>query len=197
MIPLFAFTFTDSLGRYVPEWWFKRYSVDEGVTIKLPYGFKMEKTEKLSIQAFDLRDSGRYEEAITVYKKALELEPQNPKLYFDISECYALSNNLESAIASLEKAIEIDSSFAPFYNNRGLLYSQLGKNQQAVDDHKLAVKFDSTEGVYYGNLALALYDLKLTSGACENIRKAEALRLDISGSQKLKVIKNCCHQQNL
>jgi len=195
MIPLFLLIYAGPLGDFVPRWWYKRYSVYEATPVKLPYSFEFEETENLSVQAFELKKQGEHEEAISLYRKALRLEPKNPKLYFDLSECYAYSNEIGKAISMLNSAIELDSNFAPFYNNRGLLYYQLSKNNMAARDYKSAIALDSTQGIYYANLALALNKQGFKPDACDSIRKAEKLNVKVDDYSQLKVLKNYCNQQ--
>src|SRR5687767_5501208 len=57
--------------------------------VDLPYKFKSAEAEQLSIEAFALKDEEKFSEAVGLYKKAIAIEPDNPKLYFDMAECYA------------------------------------------------------------------------------------------------------------
>lgn len=197
MVPLFLLIYGGALGDHVPSWWYKRYQVGKASPVELPYSFEHVETENLSVQGFELRKQEKYEEAIPVYKQALQIEPTNPRLYFDLSTCYAYTNQLEKAISMLDTAIKLDSAFAPFYNNRGLLHYQLYQNELAIRDYKTAIALDSRDGTFYANLALAQNDQGLESEACESVRKATELGTDVNSYDQLKRIKNYCHQQDL
>jgi len=180
-IPLFGLDYYQNPVRYIPIKWYDRYNnVTEVGKISLPYSFKYSKTEELNIKAFELRERKKYHYAISLYRKAISIEPENPKLYFDISECYAQINELESAIYVLDTAILLDSDIPVFYNNRGLLYYKLGENQKAIQDYKIAVKLDSTKYWYYLNLALVYNILEEYEKANKMLDKAEELGQDIS-----------------
>lgn len=189
-IPLFGLTYHKSPIHYIPQHWYNRYDVhDEGIPVSLPYDFKYEETEELNLKAFNLNNSGQYYEAITIYEKALNLEPDNTLLLFNLSESYAMTNDLEKAIVLLDKAIMIDSTCAAFYNNRGLLYFKLIENNKAAFDFNKAIEIDSTNYVFFANLTLVYYYQNLFDKSCEALEKAEQLGLDIESSKELKRIK--------
>ena len=98
---------------------------DSYVTVSEPFTFQTEKAELLSVKAFDLKKRRNYYEAILLYREALEIEPDNPKLFFDLADCYSNINSLEYAVLLLDTAIILENSYAPFYNNRGLYYYNL------------------------------------------------------------------------
>lgn len=188
-VPLFGLDFHRAPRQYIPQDWYNRYDVEKGVPITLPYGFQFKETEELSIKAFDFRNSKDFFSAIMIYRQALKLEPQNPKLLFDISECYAGVNDLETAINVLDSAILIDSTYEGFYNNRGLLYYKLKENDKAIKDFEKAIKIDSTQSIFYANIALAFYYNDLFEKACEAIEKADNLGLKTDDIKELKRIK--------
>jgi len=188
-LPLIGFDFDKSPRQYIPQQWYNRYDVAEGVPMKIPYGFEFYETEQLSIEAFELRKEKKYLEAIHIYKQARILEPQNPRLLFDLSETYARVNNLETAVALLDTAIIIDNQFAGLYNNRGLLFYKLKQNDKAIHDYQKAIELDSTQVTFYTNLALVYYHEDLFTKACEQIEKAEQLGFKIENKKEIKQIK--------
>jgi tetratricopeptide (TPR) repeat protein len=188
-IPLFGLDFHKVPRQYIQQDRIYRYNVDSFVPINLPYGFQFKETEELSIKAFDLRKSRDFYSAILIYRQALKLEPQNPRLLFDISECYARINDLETAINVLDTAILIDSTNDWFYNNRGLLYYKQKENEKAIKDFEKAMKIDSSQPIYYANLALAYYYNNMFENACEAIEKANDLGLKTEDFKELKRIK--------
>ncbi len=190
-VPLFAFDFYRSPRQYIPLEWYNRYDVDEGIPINLPYGFDKKETEELSIKAFQLTNSKLYNDAIPILRNAVNIEPKNPRLYFDLSQCYAFTNNLEKAIELLDTAINLSDQFAPFYNNRGLLYYKLKQNDKAVADFEFSIKLDSMNSTYFYNLALALYYQERYEESCQALRNSEHLGLD-SKYKMIKRIKRKC-----
>jgi tetratricopeptide (TPR) repeat protein len=189
-IPLFGLEFHKSPRQYIPKEWYNKYDVSSGVQVSLPYEFRYYETEQLSINAFELRNNGRYFEAIIVYKEARKLEPRNPILLFDLSETYARINDLVTAIALLDTAILVDDTYAGFYNNRGLLYYKLKENDKATIDYKKAIQIDSTQYIFYANLALVYYYDGLYEESCESIKKAVKLGFNVNDNKELKLMRD-------
>lgn len=153
---------------------------EDAVTIRTPYNFRSTKAEELSIKAFNLRNSRNYHKAILLYRQAIKIEPDNPKLFFDMSDCFFRLNNLRQAIQILDTAILLDSTFAPFYSNRGLYFYRIHEDQKALNDFLKATKLDSTSWVIYGNMALAYYSMNNLNEACAAFRLSKRFGLDFT-----------------
>jgi len=165
------------------------------VEIDLPYSFKTKKAEFLSIEAFNLRKVEKYDEAIILYQQAINIEPDNPKLFFDISECYANNYDLTNALMMIDTAIILDSLNSHFYNNRGLIYWKQFNNEKAIVDYEKAIGLDSTNWVIYSNLSIAYYSSKKKTEACETFKVAQSLGLTssfINNDNHLKNIEESC-----
>jgi tetratricopeptide (TPR) repeat protein len=66
--------------------------------------------------AYSLKNAGRPEEAIMLYKKAIRLSPLSDSWYFsDLGHCYGMLNRYEEAISAFKKAISI-SPESPYYH---------------------------------------------------------------------------------
>ena len=189
-IPLFGLDYYKKPVEYIPISWYDRYNVVECRKFSLPNSFKYYKTKELSIKAFKLKQVKEYHYAILLYRKAISIEPENPILYFDISECYSRINELESAINVLDTAILLDGDIPAFYNNRGLLYYKLKENQKSIQDFEIAIKLDSTEYSFYLNSALVYKNEKEYDKANKMLDKAEELGQDISRNSIFRTIRN-------
>ncbi|UCE51133.1 MAG: tetratricopeptide repeat protein [Desulfobacterales bacterium] len=67
--------------------------------------------------AYSLKNAGRPEEAITLYKKAIRLSPFSDSWYFsDLGHCYGMLDRYEDAILAFKKAISI-SPESPYYHS--------------------------------------------------------------------------------
>jgi tetratricopeptide (TPR) repeat protein len=159
------------------------------------YKFKTEKAEQLSIDAFALKKKSKYDGAILLYQNAITIEPDNPKLFFDISECYSKKSDLNNSLLMLDKAIILDSLNSAFYNNRGLVYWKLKKDQNAISDYKKALTLDANNWAIYSNLSTAYYSNKDFKKACESLNIAESLGLTenvIDNDKHLKAVQESC-----
>ncbi len=55
----------------------------------------------------------RYEEALSAFKKAIELEPENPQGYYNLGLVYEGKNLLLEAKEMFTKTLELDPKFKP------------------------------------------------------------------------------------
>ena len=187
LIPLFfPFDFWNAPRMYIPQEWVNK-SVE--VEVELPYKFKYIETEQLAQKARQLKKERRYGEAINIYYEAIEIEPENPQLLFDLADIYANINQLETAITLLDAAIKLDSTSAAFYNNRGLLYYKLNEDKLAIADYTKGVQLDSTTLALYVNLAFAYYFENEFELACQSIENAEKLGYNVNANKDLRIIK--------
>jgi len=175
----------------------KKFNPGKGVTTNLKYTFKTEKAEHLSVMAFESKKLKKFDEAIELYRQAIKIEPNNPRLFFDLSECYTNTNKPERAILILDTAIMLDKTCAAFYNNRGLIYWKLYRDQNAINDYKKAIELDSTNWVFYGNISRVYYANNKLIDACINLQIAKRLGLDlrnVTDDEEIQKIAKVCKQ---
>ena len=55
----------------------------------------------------------RYDEAISAFQKAVELEPENPQGYYNLGLVYESKNMLLEAKEMFTKTLELDPKFKP------------------------------------------------------------------------------------
>jgi tetratricopeptide (TPR) repeat protein len=196
-IPLFAFDFHGSPRKYFPDDWNDRLGEVTYEFVELPYEFRLPRVEALNDSAFSLKNIGRQEDAIQLYREAIELEPDNPKLYFGLSQSLARNNELESAIKALNMAIENDDTFSVFYSNRGLYYYKLKQAANAISDLETAIQLDSTTYWPYANLALVYAQINELEKACAFITLAEEKGMAINSEPEIKRIdEGYCKRKN-
>lgn len=174
------------------------FDFQSAVPIDLPYTFKNKSTEKLSIKAFNLRKEKKFLEAIKVYNEAINIESHNPKLFFDLSECYADIDKPKEALLALDNAIKLDSLNAYFYNNKGLIYYRSYQDQNAIREYKKAIRLDSLNYVIHANLSLAYYSLNNIQAACKEFMTAKQLGLklnEIINQPEMEKLKRMCEIQ--
>ncbi len=174
-IPLFALNFHKDPRRYFPKEWYNRYETSGSISITLPYEYQYQETLQICEQARLFKNSRNYDDAVRLYREARKLEPQNPRILFELSCIYSNSNELETAISLLDTAIILDSNSAIFYSNRGLLNYKLKNNNLAILDYLNAIKIEPKRHYYHTNLALVYYYEDEFEKACESISKSEEL----------------------
>jgi cytochrome c-type biogenesis protein CcmH/NrfG len=87
--------------------------------------------------ADELRLLGRYREAIPVYRRAIEILPDQPDAYMNLGICLAESGQHEQAVATFHQALEIDPSYVKAYNNLAMLAMIRGDGAEA---HRLLMQ---------------------------------------------------------
>lgn len=98
-------------------------------------------------------EKGSYDNALIIYKKALENSPCNPKIHCNLGYLYWGKGYIEEAVKEYEKAIRYDNTYDIAYNNLGVIYlDDFGKVQKAIELFENARKYNP-------NYALANYNL--------------------------------------
>jgi tetratricopeptide (TPR) repeat protein len=86
----------------------------------------------LNYYATSLKKLNRTDDAESVFKLALKLNPSDSEVLFNLGNLYNAQNKLELARNNYLQAIQIKPDFAEAHYNLGLLYSKMGDNAQAV-----------------------------------------------------------------
>jgi tetratricopeptide (TPR) repeat protein len=117
-------------------------------------------------------EQGNYDQAISEYSQAIELDPKYPEIknklavaYSDRGKSFVDEKEWDSAIADTNKAIELDPQLANAYNIRGSAYIEKGsEDEMSAFDHKyneesaLATEFFNKA---IDNFTLAIDDKKM------------------------------------
>jgi tetratricopeptide (TPR) repeat protein len=123
-----------------------------------------------------LENSGRREEAIAAYTKAIASRPAEALIYYDRGVAYGRLNQWDKAVADYSRAIELDPALARAYNNRAAAHAQQRQFAAAVADFSKTISLDSKSALAYRNRGLAYHDLGQLNSAIED--ETVAIRLD-------------------
>lgn len=94
-------------------------------------------------QAEELKQLGRYEDAIPYYTKAIELGGNNSKPYIGLGNALRKLGHYEEAIENLNKAIELQPKDYIAYYYRGDIHKKLGLYEEAILDFTEVIKSES------------------------------------------------------
>ena len=118
-----------------------------------------------------LKKSGRYEEAIAYYDKALEIDQRNPRTWRHKAHALRELKRYEEAIKCLEKALELDPKhFA--WRVMGDCFNDLGRYEEAIKCYDKALELKPTYGRAWDNKGWALFNLKRYKEAIRCFDKA-------------------------
>ena len=94
----------------------------------------------------------KFEESLVNFKRAVELEPENPEYWDLVGNAYADLNLLEEAKEVLLKAIDIDDTYALAHHDLGCVLSQMpGQKEEALKSfHRATALIPDDHHPYYG-----------------------------------------------
>jgi tetratricopeptide (TPR) repeat protein len=142
-------------------------TADEGVAELFARGIALE--EEPSTQA----------EAIEVYEKVLELEPQHAATHINLGTIFYNRQDFAKAEHHYRAAIEADPRYALAYFDLGNVLDETGRVPEAIKAYSTALMLAPTYGDAHYNLALAYEKIKQPRKALKHWRAY--VRLDSAG----------------
>ena len=91
---------------------------------------RLTKAQAFFQQAYEYQVAGKYERAIRLYQKSIEVYPTAEAHTF-LGWTYSFQDRLDDAIAACSKAIEVDPDFGNPYNDIGVYLMQKGQYDEA------------------------------------------------------------------
>jgi tetratricopeptide (TPR) repeat protein len=85
-----------------------------------------------------------YKGAIIDYTKAIEINPNNTKVYYNRGFLKVKLKDNYGAISDFTKAIEINHNYGRAYGNRGIAKENIGDLKGACSDWKKAIELGVT-----------------------------------------------------
>jgi len=106
------------------------------------------KAEELRLAGVEFRKQGNYKQALASFEKALELTPNNARVYSNIGTAYYFQKKYEMAIINLNRAIELKPTGqlpgeGDYFYNRGAAYKESGKMDLALLDFQKALELNT------------------------------------------------------
>ena len=113
-------------------------------------------TEDFLQQCKALKEKGLIEEALSVYRQAIELYKNSYELYHFYGETLALIDKLDDAIDAYQKAIEINPEFHWSHHCLSLVYLWQSKYDQAIEYCKNSIQINPEIPPFYDQMGLIL-----------------------------------------
>ncbi|MDP7162109.1 MAG: tetratricopeptide repeat protein, partial [Phycisphaerae bacterium] len=96
-------------------------------------------------------NKGNYNQAISHYDRAIELDPTDAETYyFNRADAYRRKHDYDRAIRDYTKAIELNPKLAGAYNNRGHMYRKKGDYDKAISDFTTLIEMNPKVPESYG-----------------------------------------------
>lgn len=123
---------------------------------------------------FVLERQGLPFEAVDMYRKSLELEPESTTAHYNLAASLARSNELDEAEVHFRAALEKNPN-TQTHTGLGVVLSQLGRADEAVASLRDAIQADPNNATAHEELAKVLVDLGRTDEALKELEMAKAL----------------------
>ena len=121
-------------------------------------------------RGFAYSKKGQYDKAIADYTAAIELAPQNGRIYEARASAYESTQQYDKAIGDWSKAVSI----APVeynYLNRGRLYRNMGRYREAIADYGKVIQLDPGKVPGYWFRSVAYYEEGAFGDSVRDYRK--------------------------
>ncbi|MCC7333527.1 MAG: tetratricopeptide repeat protein [Pirellulaceae bacterium] len=148
-----------------------------------------------SILSDPLQLIGKFDEANSASRKAIELDSQYPYAYTSLGNVLFRQNQLDGAIEAYRKAIELDPSTAAPYIGLGNVFGTQMKPDEATTAYHKALELNPKYALAYSNLGKVLRDRKQPDEAIAAYRKA--LELDPQYTLVYRQLGSVLRDQNM
>jgi len=123
-------------------------------------------------------DLGQFDAAINNFKRAMNIRPSDPELYYNMGLALHKKGDLGVAIASYQNALKIKPSYAEAYNNMGIALKDKGDLVAAIDGYKKALNIKPDYAEAYNNMGIAQKDKGDLAAAIESCQQALKIKPD-------------------
>ncbi len=130
--------------------------------------------------AIDHLQAGNLERAERLFKKILNVQPNNVSALHYTGVIYYQLKNYESAIKYIKKALELGPDYGDAYNNLGSVLQEIGRLDEAIVCYKKALELNPNFDRAYNNLGTAFKEKWQLDDAILNYRKAIQLCPDLA-----------------
>ena len=118
----------------------------------------------------------RPEEAVELFRKALEINPNLVDAYYGMGFALENQGKYREAIEAYEKALEMMPKYAAARNNLGAVFARMGRDKEAYSEISRAVRDDPSYADAHHNLGALLLARNRTDEAIKQFQ--EAIHLD-------------------
>lgn len=126
----------------------------------------------------ELLTQGKTEEALVILKEALQLNPDDEDVHYNLGLAYARLGKSEEAIGQYREALRIFPDYVEAHNNLGNLFARLGRNGEAIPHLEAAIKIMPDYASAHNNLGTALQRIGRTNEAYAAFKKAVEYKPD-------------------
>ncbi|MDR1955583.1 MAG: tetratricopeptide repeat protein [Treponema sp.] len=152
----------------------------------------METAAFLNDSGIALTEANRPNEAISLFRKALIMEPENPLLWLNLGIAQQRTGDYEDALHSFERAVYIEDTLAEAWDAMGLIYYELERFDLSETCYHSALERNEGTPKTWNNLGV----LYFTEGSYEEARHCfeEAVSLAPLYYEALYNLRDTCRE---
>lgn len=133
---------------------------------------KDQEIAQLNDQASQLLGAGNAKGATENYRRAVQLNPHDAKLHYNLSLALDRLGETAAERKELQQAVDLDAKLVPAQNQLGLLALQAGRRDQAETHFKKALEADPTFAEAQSNLGVLYSQLGKNQDAASLFQQA-------------------------
>ncbi|MEI6433300.1 MAG: tetratricopeptide repeat protein [Bacteroidota bacterium] len=119
-----------------------------------------------------MESKGNLQEALTLYKKAVELKPEFAEAWYNLGNIYGKTGKYADAMQCMDNAIRFKKDYAEALSSRGIAYASMGKVNEALNDLSSSIKANPKCAAAYYNRAIVYLTNGNRESACTDLNKA-------------------------
>jgi tetratricopeptide (TPR) repeat protein len=123
-------------------------------------------------KAVEAHKKGEFTRAAEMYKKALEMDPENKRAFVLLGNVAYHLGELEDSVTYYKKAIELDPEYSIAFFNLGSVFEDLGDLEEARVNFQKATEIDPDYAEAYTSLGTVLKALGDVNGAISCFQRA-------------------------
>ena len=117
--------------------------------------------DTLDLRARSFKRSGKPEQAIADWKRALSMDPRNPRILVQLAYGFREAKQYDDVLSTLDLAMLYGANDEDVRDARGrILLYELNQPAEAIADLRRATELDPTRSKYWYNYGLAMYRAK-------------------------------------
>jgi tetratricopeptide (TPR) repeat protein len=128
--------------------------------------------------------SQKYERAIELYRRVLQLDPRRPQPLVNIGAIHNRQGEFQQAAKILRQALSKDRKCSEAYYNLGIAHKGLNQLSMAVSAYREAIRLSPEMAEAYQNLANVYLEMGNTQQAIVNYRRALELKPDFDRARR-------------
>jgi len=127
---------------------------------------------QLNKQGMFMEASGKIQDAIVLYKKAIDMKPDFAEAWFNLGNVFGKTKQFNEAMNCLNNAIRYKSDYVEALSSRGIAYASMGKTDQAISDLTSAIRGNPEYAIAYFNRGIVFLNAGKKDLACSDLQKA-------------------------